>query len=101
MKPEKVDVMYWDTRVARHEEYNEDNMGLLATTTRPVGGGGTSPECVKRFLKEQRIELECLIMLTDGYVDRWPEFDCPTLWVITTKGITAPTGITVHMDDVN
>lgn len=101
VKPEKVDVMYWDTRVARHEEYNEDNMGLLATTTRPVGGGGTSPECVKRFLKEQRIELECLIMLTDGYVDRWPEFDCPTLWVITTKGITAPTGITVHMDDVN
>jgi predicted metal-dependent peptidase len=99
VRPDKIDVLYWDSHVARHEEYDESNMDLIATSTKPTGGGGTSPACVKRYLTEKRIEPECVIMLTDGYVDSWPTFDCPTLWVVTTKGITAPTGITIHLND--
>jgi predicted metal-dependent peptidase len=49
-------------------------------------------------MAEKRIEPECVIMLTDGYVDSWPEFNCPTLWLITTKGKTSPTGISVYLD---
>jgi predicted metal-dependent peptidase len=63
-----------------------------------MGGGGTRPACVKQFMKDNRINPECLIMLTDGYVDSWPEFDCPTLWLITTKNITATTGISVYLN---
>lgn len=99
VRPDKIDVLYWDSHVARHEEYDESNMDMIATSTKPTGGGGTSPACVKRYLTEKRIEPECVIMLTDGYVDSWPTFDCPTLWVVTTKGITAPTGITIHLND--
>lgn len=98
-QPEKVDLLYWDSRVARHETYDESNFDLLATTTKPAGGGGTSPACVKRYLSEHKIEPEFIIMLTDGYVDSWPEFDCPTLWVVTTKNITAKTGITIHLNE--
>jgi hypothetical protein len=32
-------------------------------------------------------------------VDSWPDFDCPVLWVVTTKKITAATGQTVHLND--
>lgn len=98
VRPDKIDVLYWDSEVARHEEYDESNLDLLATSTKPAGGGGTSPACVKRYLTEKHINPECVIMLTDGYVDSWPDFDCPVLWVVTTKNITAGTGMTIHLD---
>lgn len=98
-QPEKLDLLYWDSAVARHETYDESTLDTLATSTKPAGGGGTSPACVKRYMKDKGLDPEFVIMLTDGYVDSWPEFDCPTLWVITTKGITAKTGVSIHLDD--
>lgn len=98
IEPEKLDVLYWDTRVARHETYDESNLDQLLSSTKPMGGGGTRPSCVKDYLKKEHIRPECIIMLTDGYVDSWPEFDCPTLWLITTKNITATTGISVYLN---
>ena len=97
--PEQLDLLYWDSAVARHETYDETNLDTLATSTKPAGGGGTSPACVKRYIDQHGMEPEFVIMLTDGYVDSWPDFDCPVLWVITTKGITAKTGISLHLDD--
>ena len=97
--PEKLDLLYWDSAVARHETYDESNMDMLATSTKPAGGGGTSPACVKRYIKDKGLDPEFIIMLTDGYVDSWPDFDCPTLWVVTTKGITAQTGMTIHLTE--
>ena len=99
VQPEHLDLLYWDSAVARHETYDESTLDTLATSTKPAGGGGTSPSCVKHYMEKNNIEPEFIIMLTDGYVDSWPEFDCPTLWVITTKGITAKTGVTIHLDD--
>jgi predicted metal-dependent peptidase len=98
LMPEKIDLMYWDTHVARHEEYDESNILLMPTSTKPKGGGGTSPSCVKQYMKDKQINPDCLVVLTDGYVDSWPDFDCPTLWVVTSKNITAPNGITIHLD---
>lgn len=97
--PEQLDLLYWDSAVARHETYDESTFDTLATSTKPMGGGGTDPACVKRYIADKRLEPEFIIMLTDGYVSSWPEFDCPTLWVITTKGITAPNGVTIHVED--
>ena len=97
--PEQLDLLYWDSAVARHETYDETNLDTLATSTKPAGGGGTRPACVKQFIKDKGLEPEFIIMLTDGFVDSWPEFDCPTLWVVTTKGIVARTGMTIHLND--
>lgn len=97
--PEKIDLLYWDTRVAGHEEYTADNIEIMPTSTKPRGGGGTDPNCVKRYLTDKHIDPECVIMLTDGDIyGEWPVFDCPTLWIITDKRITAPNGVTIHME---
>jgi predicted metal-dependent peptidase len=99
--PELVDLMYWDTKVAAHEKYGPGQYDLIATSTKPKGGGGTAPSCVTSHMKEKKMRPECVIMLTDGHVGsdwggQWP---CPVLWVIAgNKRTTAGTGKTIHIN---
>jgi len=57
-----------------------------------------------RYLKDKKIEPECIIMLTDGEIYDWGnDWDAPILWVICNgyrgKSITAPVGKTVHIQE--
>ena len=86
VSPEKIDLLYWDTHVASHEVYQGNELSNLTETTKPAGGGGTSPECVPRYMKKEALEPECVIMLTDGYICNqdpkdW-EIGKPILWCI-------------------
>lgn len=102
--PEKIDLIYWDSAVAGHETYDEFDMGNLVTSTKPRGGGGTDPTCMMKYMKAEKIEPECIIMLTDGEIGNWGnEWDAPIMWVIcngySKKSITAPVGKTVHIKE--
>lgn len=102
VNPEKVDLLYWDTSVAAHEEYSDSDVSNIITSTKPAGGGGTSPSCITDYLKEKRIEPECCIVLTDGYVgDDWGgDWPSPVLWVIVgDNNVMAEKGKTVHVKD--
>jgi hypothetical protein len=101
VKPEEVDLVYWDTRVAAHENYTRDELHSLVQSTKPKGGGGTRPSCVTNWLTESKRTPECCIMLTDGCVGSdwggvWP---CPVLWCIVGGGrAEAAQGKTVFVD---
>jgi predicted metal-dependent peptidase len=101
--PDKIDLIYWDGNVAGHEVYDMATMSNLVSSTKPVGGGGTDPTCMMRYLKEQNIKPECIIQLTDGYIGDWgDEWDAPIMWVIsesryTSGRIVSPVGKTVHI----
>lgn len=100
VNPEKVDLIYWDSEVAGHEEYTELEVPNIVSSTKPRGGGGTSPSCMSDYLKEKRIEPECIIMLTDGYVgnDWGHDWPAPVMWTITGGNkVTAPNGKTIHI----
>jgi len=101
--PDKVDLIYWDSVVAAHEEYDSATMSNLVSSTKPMGGGGTDPRAMMNYLKEKRIKPECIIQLTDGYVGEWgDEWEAPIMWVIsegryTSDRIVSPVGKTVHI----
>jgi predicted metal-dependent peptidase len=101
VRPERVDLLYWDSEVAGHEEYDEYSVANIVSSTKPRGGGGTSPSCVTAYLKDKAIKPECVIMLTDGYVgDDWGgDWPCPVLWTIVAgNSDVAPSGKTIHIN---
>ena len=103
VNPDKVDLIYWDSAVAAHEEYEGDgDVSNIVSSTRPKGGGGTSPSCVSTFLADKKITPECVIVLTDGYVgsDWGHGWTAPVLWAIVGGNTAvAPNGKTVHIKD--
>jgi predicted metal-dependent peptidase len=100
--PEKVHIVYWDTKVTGVEEYDSSNLDTLVSTTQIKGGGGTDPSCVENYLKQERIKPECVIMLTDGFVPNWGGSwdNTPLLWVVAgNDSAQANTGKTIHIND--
>ena len=98
VKPEGIDLLYWDTRVCQHEKYEQDQLDNLISSTKPRGGGGTDPQCIVDYMNNKKIKAECAVILTDGYVGSWGEgWTCPTLWGITTD-VTSQIGKSVHID---
>ena len=102
--PERVDILYWDTKVDRHETYTNDLKGIVTRTT-PSGGGGTNPDCVPKFMQDQKLKPDALVVLTDGYMHSnppaWASLTAPTLWcVIGNADYTPPKGQIVNIKEV-
>jgi predicted metal-dependent peptidase len=100
--PGFVDLVYWDSEVAAHEEYDETSVPNIVSSTKPRGGGGTDPTSMMRYLKEKAITPECIVMLTDGCIGDWGEdWNAPILWTICNgaSDVYAPCGKTIHIKD--
>lgn len=98
--PEKIDLIYWDTEVARHEVYAQDQLDKLADSTKPAGGGGTCVECVPKYMQANQIKPECVIVLTDGCLyGGWGTWSVPVLWCIAhNKNAKPSVGTAIHID---
>jgi predicted metal-dependent peptidase len=102
VNPELVDLLYWDSAVAGHEVYGQGDGDKLMSSTKPKGGGGTSPSCITTYLKDKNIVPECVVVLTDGYVgDDWGgTWTSPVLWCIVGSCKAVPSvGQSIHMED--
>jgi predicted metal-dependent peptidase len=97
----KVHIIYWDGEVEAHEQYDAQSFKDWQSNTKPVGGGGTTPPCIPKYLRENIITPDAVVVLTDGEVCGWGEWDCPVLWAIYNTGnkIIAPVGKTIHLED--
>lgn len=104
VRPEKIDLIYWDSRVASHEVYDDGNLDTLVYSTKPKGGGGTDPTSMMKYLKDENLKPECIIMFTDGEIYDWgSEWEVPIMWAIKngyrSSSIYAPIGKTIHIED--
>lgn len=101
--PHKVELLYWDTRIAAHETYEDGAVASLTDSTKPRGGGGTTPECVTNYMKDKNIKPDCFVMLTDGYFygdseGDWEGVGSPVLWCVHgNKSFTPKHGKAVHI----
>jgi len=86
VNPDKLDLLYWDTRVANRETYLGNDLCSVTESTKPAGGGGTDPDCVPKFMQKENLAPECVIMLTDGYINsdisNWGNVGVPVMWCI-------------------
>jgi predicted metal-dependent peptidase len=101
VNPELIDLLYWDGVVAGHETYSGADASNIVSSTKPVGGGGTSPSCITAYLKEHKIEPDVAVVLTDGYVgsDWGGDWPCPVLWcIVGGNTVVAPNGKTIHIN---
>ena len=95
VSPETVRVIWWDYDVHGEQCFKPEHYKDIASLLKPLGGGGTRVSCVSKYINEKKINAECVIVFTDGYVEDPIEWNIvpPTLWMITqNKSLEVPTG---------
>jgi predicted metal-dependent peptidase len=100
--PSNIDLIYWGSHIAAHEEYDIADVPNIVSSTKPACGGGTDPTCLSEYLTKNNINAECIVMLTDGYVPNWgSNWNAPILWVLSNRdsSVTADCGKTVHIKE--
>ncbi len=102
VKPDRIDILYWDTEVAGHETYKGSTQSIVSAT-KPKGGGGTDPDCVPQFIHDKKLDkADAVIMLTDGYMsskaNKWAGLGMPILWcIIGSDSFKIPRGQVVRI----
>jgi predicted metal-dependent peptidase len=105
VKPESVRILYWDTKVCSDELYGDvagacGSLEQLTQTTKPKGGGGTMVQCVPDYIRDNNINAQAVIVLTDGYLGGdWGTWSTPLLWgILDNKSAKPTTGKTLHIN---
>lgn len=100
VKPDVLHIIYWDTKVCHAERYEAEELERMLQTTKPKGGGGTDVECVPKYMTENGINPQAVVVLTDGYLGgTWGTWTSPVLWcVLDNKSANPSCGQTVHIN---
>jgi len=100
--PQTVRVIWWDARVHSEQVFDRSEIADIAKLLKPAGGGGTRVSCVAEYIKQRNLTADCVIVLTDGYVEYGVVWDIsiPTLWTVTeNRGFRPPAGRVVKINN--
>ena len=99
-QPTKLMLLWWDTKVAKKQEFTPESYPQIRSLLKPAGGGGTEPQVVLDYINEHKLAPQCVIVLTDGYIGTEPTgWPMPVLWgVVDNEGFNAKTGKTLHIN---
>ena len=83
--PSRCTLVYCDAGIAYWHTFTQSEMPI-GNLPKPVGGGGTSPNPVWNLVKEEKLEPQCIVYLTDLEMSFGEDPDiCPILWVSTKR----------------
>jgi predicted metal-dependent peptidase len=81
VRPDKVRIIWWDTAVAGEQVFEPKDYDNIATAMQPKGGGGTTPDVVRRYVDDKKYTAKCGIWLTDGdFYTSAVEMPWPVIW---------------------
>lgn len=90
-RPEKVHVLYTDTQVQRHDEFDCGEAVQLEF----FSGGGTDMPVGFDYCAEFGIEPQVFVCLTDGYTGFGEDPGYPVVWCISSD-VEAPWGLSIN-----
>jgi len=92
-RPDKTHVLYTDTEVVRHDEFDCGEEFHLSF----FSGGGTDMPAGFKYCAEHGIQPDVFVCLTDGYTDFGEPQDYPIVWCISSD-IEATHGENIHFE---
>lgn len=97
--PDALRVIWWDTSVCGEQLFKPDEYHSIATLMKPRGGGGTTPQCVVKYIAEKQYKPRAVIWLTDGYLDgNNAVVPCAALWgIVDNESFVPPQGKAIHI----
>ena len=97
--PDALRVIWWDTSVCGEQLLKPDEYHSIATLMKPMGGGGTTPQCVVKYIAEKQYKPRAVIWLTDGYLDgNNAVVPCAALWgIVDNESFVPPQGKAIHI----
>jgi len=95
VQPSKVTVVYWDTEVVGHQDF--ENGQFAVANLKPKGGGGTRGDVLFKWIREHKLKPQAIVQFTDGDFMQWGSSDIPTLWCIAGTA-KAPWGTTINIE---
>lgn len=97
--PDSVRIIWWDSKVCGEQVFKPHEFDRIGSLLKPMGGGGTSPECVVQYIREKKYQPKGVVWLTDGYLDGSDGcVDVPALWgVVDNDHFKPPQGKAVRI----
>ena len=99
VRPDAVRIVWWDSAVCGEQVFKPHEYNNIGSLLKPVGGGGTTPECVVQYVRDKKYQPKGVIWLTDGYLDGSNAvMEVPALWgVVDNDHFKPPQGKAVHI----
>jgi predicted metal-dependent peptidase len=94
-RPEWIKLLWVDSEVAG---VDEPETASDLETLKAKGGGGTHMPAAFDWLEAEQLVPDACVILTDGYTDFGSHQVYPVIWGITTEGIEAPHGQSIHIE---
>jgi predicted metal-dependent peptidase len=95
VKPDNLHVIYTTTQVDKVETFTSDEYPVVLEIPRT---GGTHMPAGVEYVEDNLPNVECMVVLTDGYTEFGEPSPIPVMWAITTPSITSPHGETVFVN---
>jgi predicted metal-dependent peptidase len=94
-----VRVIWWDSAVCGEQLFKPHEFNNIGSLLKPLGGGGTSPNCVVEYIRAKKYQPKGVVWLTDGYLDGSDgKVDVPALWgVVDNDHFKPPQGKAVRI----